>query len=37
MGDGREGGSGSTVYDESPGRANDGTVENGPVFSGETV
>ena len=35
MGDGKEGGSGSTVYDMS-GNGNDGTVENGPVFSGET-
>ena len=32
MGDGKEGGSGSTVYDMS-GNGNDGTVENGPVFS----
>ena len=35
MGDGTEGGSGSTVYDMS-GNGNDGTVENGPVFSAET-
>lgn len=35
MGDGKEGGSGSTVYDMS-GNGNDGTVENGPVFSVET-
>ena len=35
LGDGSEGGSGSTVYDMS-GNGNDGTVENGPVFSAET-
>jgi hypothetical protein len=36
MGDGAENGSGSTVYDMS-GNGNDGTVENGPVFSGDII